>query len=63
MGMTREQVLEIMIDTVNEYNFGLMVQQGMDNNQIGETIAGQRPALEHMFGLIYKRLEESKAFN
>lgn len=61
--MTKEQVLEIMIDTVNEHNFNLMVESGMDNEKILENLAGQRPALEHMFGMIYAKLEDAKAFN
>ncbi len=60
--MNKEQILEIMIDTVNEYNFNLMVQQGMDDAKIKETLEGQRPALEHMFGMIYQKLEDAKAF-
>lgn len=63
MGMTKEQILEIMIDTVNEYNFNLMSEQGMENDKIVETLAGQRPALEHMFGMIYSKLADAKAFN
>ncbi len=60
--MTKEQILEIMIDTVNEHNFNLMLQSGMDNEKILETLSGQRPALEHMFGMIYSKLEDAKVF-
>jgi hypothetical protein len=63
MGMNREEVLAIMIETVNEYNFNLMVQANMSNEEIAKNIDGQYPALHHMMGLIYDDLDKRNVFN
>jgi hypothetical protein len=62
MGMTRQEVIEIMIDTVNAYNVNLMKQAKMSDEDITKNIDGQYPALQHMFGLIYDDLETQQVF-
>jgi hypothetical protein len=62
MDMNREEVLAIMIDTVNEYNYNLMVQAKMNNADITKNIDGQYPALHHMMGLIYDDLAKHDVF-
>ena len=60
--MTRQDVIEIMIDTVNAYNVNLMKQAKMTDADITKNIDGQYPALQHMFGLIYDDLEIKNVF-
>ena len=60
--MNREEVLAVMIDTVNEYNYNLMVQAKMSNEDITKNIDGQYPALHHMMGLIYDDLAQKDVF-
>lgn len=62
MGMNREEVLALMIDTVNEYNYNLMVASKLSNQQITQNIDSQYPALHHMMGLIYDDLEKKDVF-
>jgi hypothetical protein len=62
MGMTRQEVIEIMIETVNQYNINLMKQSGMNQPDILQNIDMQYPALNHMFGLIYDDLEIQDVF-
>ena len=61
--MSREEILSVMIETVNEYNFNLMVQAKMNNEEIAKNIDSQYPALHHMFSLIYDNLEDKGVFN
>jgi hypothetical protein len=62
MGMTRHEVIEIMIETVNDYNRNLMKQAKMNDADIVKNIDGQYPALQHMMGLIYDDLETQNVF-
>jgi coproporphyrinogen III oxidase-like Fe-S oxidoreductase len=62
MGMTREEIIETMIETVNVYNINLMRQSKMDEADITKNVDLQYPALLHMFGLIYNDLEVKDAF-
>ena len=61
--MTRQEVIETMIETVNAYNVNLMKQAKMTDDDITKNIDGQYPALQHMFGLIYDDLEVKGVFN
>ncbi len=60
--MTRHEVIEIMIETVNSYNVNLMKQAKMTDEDITKNIDAQYPALQHMFGLIYDDLEMQGVF-
>ena len=60
--MTRHEVIEIMIETVNDYNRNLMKQAKMNDADIVKNIDGQYPALQHMMGLIYDDLETQNVF-
>jgi len=62
MGMIRHEVIEIMINTVNQYNRNLMAQAKMSDADITKNIDGQYPALQNMFGLIYDDLENKGVF-
>ena len=61
--MTRHEVIEVMIETVNGYNINLMKQAKMSDEDITKNIDGQYPALQHMMGLIYDDLEVKGVFN
>jgi len=60
--MTRHEVIEIMIETVNNYNRNLMAQSKMSQEDIKKNIDSQYPALQHMMGLIYDDLEVQNVF-
>lgn len=60
--MIRHEVIEIMIDTVNAYNFNLMKQAKMSDDDITKNFAEQYPALLNMFGLIYDDLAKKDVF-
>lgn len=60
--MIKQEVINVMIDTVNEYNSNLMRQGGLTEDQIGSAMISQRPALEGMFDLIYDALAEKDVF-
>jgi hypothetical protein len=62
MGMIRHEVIDIMINTVNQYNRNLMAQAKMSDADITKNIDGQYPALQNMFGLIYDDLENKGVF-
>jgi len=61
--MKRHEVIEIMIETVNDYNRNLMIQSRMNQEDIKKNIDSQYPALQHMMGLIYDDLEVRDVFN
>ena len=60
--MTRHEVIETMIETVNNYNKNLMAQSKMSQEDIKKNIDSQYPALQHMMGLIYDDLEVQNVF-
>lgn len=60
--MSRQEVIETMIETVNNYNKNLMAQSKMSQEDITKNIDSQYPALQHMFGLIYDDLEMQNVF-
>ena len=60
--MTREDVINTMIDTVNDYNSKLMQEGGLTDEQIASAMVTQRPSLEGMFGLIYDELANKDVF-
>jgi hypothetical protein len=62
MGMTKEEIIETMINTVNVYNTNLMRQTGMNQPDILQNIDSQYPALHYMFNLIYDDLEVKDVF-
>lgn len=61
--MTREYIIETMIETVNVYNINLMKQSNLSEEEITKNVDSQYPALLHMFGLIYDDLEVKGVFN
>lgn len=62
MGMTKEDIIETMIQTVNGYNTNLMLQSKMSQDEITKNLDSQYPALHYMFNLIYDDLEVKNVF-
>ena len=60
--MTRQEIIETMIETVNDYNINLMKQAKLTDADIAKNIDSQYPALQHMMGLIYDDLEVRDVF-
>ncbi len=60
--MTREDIINIMIDTVNTYNANFGRHNGMSDQEIANAIVEQRPAFEYMFGLVYDDLVAAGVF-
>ena len=54
--MKKEEVVEIMIYTVNNYNIEGAEKAGLDYDQIQNMLDASRPGLVHMFNLIYDDL-------
>lgn len=59
--MTKEQIVEIMVYTVNNFNIELAEKAGANYDQIQQMIDAQRQGLLHMCGLIYDDLVKKGA--
>jgi hypothetical protein len=60
--MTREEIINTMIDTVNTFNASLMKEGGATDKQIADAVVQQRPSFEGMFNLIYDDLVAKGVF-
>ena len=60
--MTREEIIDTMINTVNVFNAKLAKENGLSDQAISDTIVAQRPSLEKMFNLIYDDLVTRNVF-
>jgi hypothetical protein len=54
--MKKNEVVEIMIYTVNNYNIEGAERAGLDHDQIQNMLDSSRPGLEYMFSRIYDDL-------
>lgn len=54
--MKKNEVVEIMIYTVNNYNIEGAERAGLDHDQIQNMLDSSRPGLEYMFNRIYDDL-------
>ena len=59
--MKKEEVVEIMIYTVNNYNIEGAEKAGLTYEQIQNMLDSTRPGLEHMFNMIYDDLVKKGA--
>ena len=59
--MTKDQVVEIMVYTINNYNIELAEKAGATYEQIQNMLDSTRPGLLHMFNLIYDDLVKKGA--
>jgi hypothetical protein len=54
--MNKEEIVESMIRTVNNYNIEGAEKAGLTDNQIQNMLDSSRPGLEYMFNRIYDDL-------
>ena len=61
--MYRDEVVELMTETVNNYNRSLIPMGAMPAEQVEEFIKQNEAALLHMNGLLYDTLKENGVIN
>jgi hypothetical protein len=59
--MTKEQVLDIMMESINADNKAMGVQAGLSEAELNTQIAQSQPSLSFMMSNIYDKLKESGA--
>jgi hypothetical protein len=61
MGMTKEEAVNIMMESINVDNKAMGVQAGLSEAELNTQIAQSQPSLLFMMSNIYDRLKESGA--
>lgn len=61
--MYREEAVQLMCDTVNNYNRGMISMGMMTAEQVEAFIKENAPSLEYMNGLLYDTLKEHGVIN
>lgn len=61
IGMTKEEALKVMMDSINSDNLALGLQAGLEEGALKAQIDQSQPSLVFMMGNIYDRLKESGA--
>jgi len=59
MGMTKDEVLKIMIDSINEDNRQMCQHAGMSDDDTEKQIEQSQPSLVFIFGNIYDKLNQA----
>jgi hypothetical protein len=57
MGMTKEEALNIMLESINADNLALGLQAGMKEDELKANIDQSQPSLVFMMGNIYDKLQ------
>ena len=57
MGMTKEEAVKIMLDSINEDNLALGLQAGLREEDIKMQIEQSQPSLGFMMSNIYDKLK------
>jgi hypothetical protein len=57
MGMTKEEALNIMLESINADNLALGLQAGMKEDELKANIDQSQPSLVFMLGNIYDKLK------
>jgi hypothetical protein len=57
--MTKEEAIEIMLESINADNIALGLQAGMDEKQLKNSIDQSQPSLSFMMSNIYDKLKDS----
>jgi hypothetical protein len=57
--MTKEEAIEIMLESINADNIALGLQAGMDEEQLKNSIDQSQPSLSFMMSNIYDKLQDS----
>ena len=61
IGMTKEEALKVMMDSINSDNLALGLQAGLEEGALKAQIDQSQPSLVFMMGNIYDKLKESGA--
>jgi hypothetical protein len=59
MGMTKEEAVNIMLETINSNNLTLGVQAGLDENALRSQIEQSQQSLNFMLSNVYDKLKEN----
>jgi antitoxin component of RelBE/YafQ-DinJ toxin-antitoxin module len=59
MGMTKEEAVNIMLETINSNNLTLGVQAGLDEKALRSQIEQSQQSLNFMLSNVYDKLKES----
>jgi phosphoheptose isomerase len=59
--MTKEEVIKIMLDSINEDNKMMCLQNGMSEEDANAQIEQSQPSLVFLFGNIYDKLTAAGA--
>jgi hypothetical protein len=57
--MTKEEAVEIMLESINADNIALGLQAGMDEEQLKNSIDQSQSSLSFMMSNIYDKLQDS----
>jgi hypothetical protein len=61
MGMTKDEVIKIMLDSINEDNRQMCQHAGLSNEEADKQIEQSQPSLVFIFGNIYDKLQAGGA--
>ena len=61
MGMTKEEAVNIMMESINADNLALGLQAGLEESALKSQIEQSQPSLGFMMSNIYDKLKESGA--
>jgi hypothetical protein len=61
MGMTKDEVIKIMLDSINEDNRQMCQHAGLSDEEADKQIEQSQPSLVFIFGNIYDKLQAGGA--
>jgi hypothetical protein len=61
MGMTKEEAVNIMMESINADNLALGIQAGLDEQALQSQIEQSQPSLSFMMSNIYDKLQAGGA--
>jgi hypothetical protein len=61
MGMTKEEAVAIMLESINSDNLALGLQAGLEESSLKSQIEQSQPSLGFMMANIYDKLKEGGA--
>jgi hypothetical protein len=59
MGMTKDEVIKIMLDSTNADNRVMCEQSGMSKEDAEKQIESSQPSLVFIFGNVYDKLKDA----
>jgi hypothetical protein len=59
MGMTKEEAIKIMLDSINEDNRAMGLQAGISSEDMETQISNSQPSLAFMMSNIYDKLQKA----